>query len=132
MRGVYQNAGQNCIGIERVLVEKPVYQAFVVEMEKRVKALRQSAPLGFGLGDEQADVGAMVLPASLGRIQELVDDAVKKGARLLVGGKRYEHPRWPKVGWLALRVVWFRLTANLQLFRANTTRRRCLLMLLQR
>lgn len=127
MRGVYQNAGQNCIGIERVLVEKPVYESFLNEMEMRIKALRQGAPLGFGVGEEQADVGAMVLPQSIDKIQELVDEAVKKGARLLVGGKKYTHQRWPKVG---IVVAWARtlrcsndhgLLSNFP-HRANTTR----------
>ncbi|KAI9010207.1 Aldehyde/histidinol dehydrogenase [Hyaloraphidium curvatum] len=96
MRGVFQNAGQNCIGIERVLVQRGVYDKFVAEIEGRISKLRQGAPLGFGLGEDEVDVGAMVLPHSLDRIQELVDDAVKSGARLLVGGKRTVHLRWPK------------------------------------
>lgn len=99
MRGVFQNAGQNCIGIERILVQDGIYDGFVKEMEKRVGALRQGPPLGFGLGEGEVDVGAMVLPQSIGRIEELVKEAVAKGARCLVGGKRFVHPKYPKVGW---------------------------------
>lgn len=39
------------------------------------------------------DVGAMINGARLLQLEKLVDDAVKQGARLLVGGKQYRHPQ---------------------------------------
>ncbi|KAK8073758.1 succinate-semialdehyde dehydrogenase- variant [Apiospora phragmitis] len=86
MRGSFQAAGQNCIGIERIIAAPGVYDKLVSMLEPRAHALR--------LGVEK-DVGAMVSDASFSRLEALVEDAVAKGARLLAGGKRYTHPDHP-------------------------------------
>jgi len=41
MRGFFQNCGQNCIGLERLVVQAPIYDRVVDELTKRVRALRQ-------------------------------------------------------------------------------------------
>jgi len=84
MRGCFQNCGQNCCGVERVYVYESIYEQFVDIAVRLTKALRQGPPLG----KEQIDCGAMVMPAQINIIQSLVDDAIAKGARCLVGGKR--------------------------------------------
>ncbi|KAI7830869.1 Aldehyde/histidinol dehydrogenase [Kickxella alabastrina] len=94
MRGVIQNASQNCIGIERILVQDAAYDNFVSEMTRRIKAVR----LGAILDDQpnQVDCGAMILSNSFGRLESLIADAVSKGARCLAGGHPYIHPLHPK------------------------------------
>jgi acyl-CoA reductase-like NAD-dependent aldehyde dehydrogenase len=87
LRGTFQAAGQNCIGIERVIAGPAVYDQLVAMLEPRVKAMR--------LGPD-ADMGAMISDASFDRLEELIRDAVAQGARLLAGGKRYQHPEYPK------------------------------------
>lgn len=86
LRGTFQAAGQNCIGIERIIAPPAIYEQLVSMLEPRVKALR--------LGSE-ADVGAVISDASFSRLEGLVLEAVKDGARLLAGGKRYVHPEHP-------------------------------------
>ncbi|OAA48613.1 Aldehyde/histidinol dehydrogenase [Metarhizium rileyi] len=86
LRGTFQAAGQNCVGIERVIAAG-AYDKLVEVLEPRVKALR--------LGPD-ADVGAMISDASFDRLEGLVAEAVSQGARLLAGGKRYSHPDYPK------------------------------------
>ncbi|KAI1843650.1 hypothetical protein JX265_008520 [Neoarthrinium moseri] len=86
MRGSFQAAGQNCIGIERIICAPGVYDKLVDMLAPRVKALR--------LGLDK-DVGAMVSDNSFARLEELVQSAVDSGARLLAGGKRYRHPNHP-------------------------------------
>jgi len=54
-----------------------------------VEPARQGAPL-----EEEVDVGAMTMPNAWVKLEDLVKDAVAKGARLLAGGKRLEHPTW--------------------------------------
>ncbi|PVV00248.1 hypothetical protein BB560_005377 [Smittium megazygosporum] len=93
MRSVFQNAGQNCIGIERVLVHEKLYDSFVSEMESRIENLRLGSGLEQGNG---VDMGAMVMAQSFKFIQSLIKDAVDKGARLLAGGKPYNNPKYPK------------------------------------
>ncbi|KAJ2478136.1 Meiotic Sister-Chromatid recombination aldehyde dehydrogenase [Coemansia sp. RSA 2131] len=92
MRSVIQNASQNCIGIERILVQSASYDWFVAEMERRMRTVR----VGAILDDEpnQVDCGAMVLPC-FPRLEALIADAVAKGARCVVGGRAYAHPRHP-------------------------------------
>lgn len=85
MRGVFQNNGQNCIGIERMFVEGKSFAPFVEMMKKNVSALRQGYP---SESEGEVDLGAMTNPASLKHIKELIDDAVAKGATLHCGGER--------------------------------------------
>ncbi|KAJ2055679.1 Meiotic Sister-Chromatid recombination aldehyde dehydrogenase [Coemansia sp. S2] len=94
MRGVIQNASQNCIGIERILVQEGAYDKFVAEMERRIKTVRLGAVLDDG--DAGVDCGAMVLSNCFGRLESLIADAVAKGACCLVGGHPYVHPRHPR------------------------------------
>lgn len=98
MRGVFQSAGQNCIGVERVIALPGVYDKLLDIVAPRIKALR----LGSVLLDSNPtdstkpttpDMGAMISPASFDRLESLIDDAVKQGARLICGGKRFQHPQ---------------------------------------
>jgi acyl-CoA reductase-like NAD-dependent aldehyde dehydrogenase len=82
-----QNAGQTCISIERVYVEAPVYDEFVSKVTDKVRALRVGAPNGPG----SVDVGAITFPPQLDTITDHVNDAIDKGARVLVGGKAVEN-----------------------------------------
>ena len=76
------NAGQVCISVERCYVEAPVYDAFVEKVTDNVRKLRQGPPGGIG----SVDVGAVTFPPQLEIIEDHVQDAVGKGARVLVGG----------------------------------------------
>ncbi|KAI1434801.1 Aldehyde/histidinol dehydrogenase [Xylaria sp. CBS 124048] len=87
LRGTFQASGQNCIGIERIIATPKVYDKLVNMLTPRVRALR--------LGLDK-DVGAMISDASFTRLETLVSDAVKAGARLLAGGKQHTHPDHPE------------------------------------
>ena len=93
MRGTFQSAGQNCIGIERIISLRNIYPGLVTILESRIKALR----VGCSLDDPNGiDVGAMISDSRFGQLEGLVNDAVNQGARCLVGGKRFVHHRYPK------------------------------------
>ena len=93
MRGTFQSAGQNCIGIERIICLDQIYPRLVTILESRIKALR----VGSGLDDpSDVDVGAMISDSRFRQLEKLVIDAVNHGARCLVGGKRFVHPRHPR------------------------------------
>ena len=85
MRGVFQSCGQNCVGIERIIATPKSYPQLVRILESRISKLRLGSILDDGTG---IDCGAIISDAQFGRLEELVADAVKHGARLLVGGKR--------------------------------------------
>lgn len=82
--GVYTACGQMCVGAERIYVHDAVYDRFVDSVLNRVAQLRQGPPLGATL----VDVGATTMPAQLDKIDALLADAVEKGARVLIGGRR--------------------------------------------
>lgn len=79
-----QNSGQTCISIDRAYVEAPVYGEFLTLVTKKIEALRQGVPADPG----SVEVGAITSPAQLDLIQDHIDDATDKGARLILGGRR--------------------------------------------
>jgi acyl-CoA reductase-like NAD-dependent aldehyde dehydrogenase len=83
-----QNGGQTCISVERVYVEAPVYDEFVAKVTEKMGALRQGVPGGPAV----TDVGAMTSDSQTDLVEEHVNDAVEKGARAVVGGKRGAGP----------------------------------------
>mmetsp|Transcript_5215 Transcript_5215/g.15175 ORF Transcript_5215/g.15175 Transcript_5215/m.15175 type:complete len:620 (+) Transcript_5215:175-2034(+) len=87
MRGCFQNSGQNCVGVERVLVYESIFDKFLDAVVPKVKALRQGNPLPSCGADGKVDCGSMIMPRQLEIVQALVEDAVKKGATLQCGGK---------------------------------------------
>lgn len=92
LRGTFQAAGQNCIGIERIIACPRIYDKLVLALESRIKALRVGSILDTEDG-EQVDMGAMISDACFDRLEKLVKSAVEDGARLLAGGQRLNHPR---------------------------------------
>ncbi len=80
------NSGQTCISVERVYVEAPVYDEFVQKVTQKVAELRQGRAGGPG----SVEVGAMTFPPQLDIVERHVTDAVEKGAKVLMGGKRRE------------------------------------------
>jgi acyl-CoA reductase-like NAD-dependent aldehyde dehydrogenase len=91
LRGTFQAAGQNCIGIERIIATPVIYDKLVSALEPRIRGLRVGSILD-APKDTQIDMGAMISDASFERLETLVELAVKDGARLLVGGSRLNHP----------------------------------------
>ncbi|MCS6914387.1 MAG: aldehyde dehydrogenase family protein [Myxococcales bacterium] len=83
MVGVFTACGQMCVAAERIYVFDAVYDEFVRRVVAQVSALRQGPPLR-----GEYDVGALTMPRQLDIVQQLVDDAVRKGARVLCGGMR--------------------------------------------
>ena len=94
LRGVFQSAGQNCIGIERVVAMPQAYDRLKNLIKERIRKLRVGNDLDES--DEGVDVGAMISSSSFSRLELLIDEAVAQGAKLLVGGHRYVNPKYPK------------------------------------
>jgi succinate-semialdehyde dehydrogenase/glutarate-semialdehyde dehydrogenase len=79
----YRNAGQTCVCSNRLYVQEAVYDEFVTKFAAKVK----TAKVGNGF-EEGVNQGPLIEEAALEKVQRHVDDAVAKGARVLVGGKR--------------------------------------------
>ena len=82
VRGCFSSAGQLCVAFERVLVQNDIYDAFLSRFIQKVKALKLGTALDFGV-----DVGSLVSEEQLTKVAAHVQDAVQKGARVLVGGR---------------------------------------------
>jgi len=78
------NAGQVCVSIERVYVEAAIYDEFVARLADRVRDLRQGAD-GRSCS---VDVGPLATVAQQDLVERQVSDALKSGAKALVGGSR--------------------------------------------
>jgi succinate-semialdehyde dehydrogenase/glutarate-semialdehyde dehydrogenase len=79
----YRNAGQTCVCSNRFYVQEGVYDAFVEKFAAKVR----TAKVGNGFEDG-VNQGPLIEEAALEKVQRHVDDAVAKGGRVLVGGKR--------------------------------------------
>ncbi len=77
----YRNAGQTCVCANRILVQSGVYEAF---LEKFIPAVQQQK-VGAGI-EKGISIGPLINTEALDKVQRLVGDATKKGARLLTGG----------------------------------------------
>jgi aldehyde dehydrogenase (NAD+) len=77
--GGLSNGGQTCIGIERVYVAAPVFDAFVAEVGRQVGNLRAGS-------DEEATYGPMTMPSQVDVVRRHVEEATAAGARVLAGG----------------------------------------------
>ncbi|CAN5147778.1 hypothetical protein BH24ACT23_BH24ACT23_03800 [soil metagenome] len=82
------NSGQVCISVERIYAEDPIHDELLDRITQKVESLRQGPPGAPGT----VDVGAMIFPPQLDTVEKHVADAVEKGARIVIGGKRGEGP----------------------------------------
>ena len=81
--GGFANAGQNCISVQRLLVQKDVFEEFTDIFVDQVKALKVGDPR-----DADVDIGPMISLGDAERAESWVNEAQRAGASLLFGGKR--------------------------------------------
>ena len=80
----YRNTGQTCVCANRLLVQDKVYDAFAAKLAEKVRAMK------VGNGMEPGVVqGPLIDSAAVAKVEEHISDAVAKGAKVLVGGKRH-------------------------------------------
>jgi succinate-semialdehyde dehydrogenase / glutarate-semialdehyde dehydrogenase len=82
--GGLSNAGQTCVGIERVYVVDSVHDAFLAKLVAKVSALRAGS-------DGAASYGPITMPSQIGVIRRHVEDALARGGRAVVGGAAALH-----------------------------------------
>jgi len=75
--GALTNAGQACISIERIYVAAPLYDRFVERVVSEVGQVRAGA---------DAQLGAMTSAAQVAIVKDHLEDAVRRGAKILTGG----------------------------------------------
>jgi acyl-CoA reductase-like NAD-dependent aldehyde dehydrogenase len=77
--GAVSNAGQTCIGVERVYVVDEVYHTFVEKLTERLSGARAG-------DDREADYGPMTMPGQLDVVEDHIADAIARGGRAVLGG----------------------------------------------
>lgn len=81
--GGFSYAGQTCISVQRILVERPAFKKFTDLLLEGVGRLRVGDPM-----DESTDLGPLIRESDAVRASDWVQEAVRAGATLLCGGKR--------------------------------------------
>jgi succinate-semialdehyde dehydrogenase/glutarate-semialdehyde dehydrogenase len=81
----YRNAGQTCVCANRILVQDKVYDAFAEKFATAISKLK----VGYGTEDG-ISIGPLINAAAVKKVQEHIDDAVSKGAKVVLGGKLHE------------------------------------------
>lgn len=80
----YRNNGQTCVCANRILVQDSVYDAFAAKLAEKVKALK------VGPGHEAGvTTGPLIDQNAVAKVEEHIQDALAKGAKVLVGGKKH-------------------------------------------
>ena len=81
--GAFWAVGQNCIGVQRLYVQKGIYDVFEKKFVERTKKMK----VGYQL-DEDTDMGPMITETEAKRVESWVKEAVETGGILLTGGER--------------------------------------------
>ena len=87
MMAKFRNTGQSCIAANRIYVQRTIYDKFLDAFVGRVKVMK----VGDGLEPDVA-IGPLIDQNAINKATQHVEDAVKRGARLLYGGKRMARP----------------------------------------
>ncbi len=80
--GAFYNNGQSCCSVERIYVHEKVYDAYVTEFVKEVGTYKVGLPT-----EENVYIGALTRKEQLSFLNDQVNDAVSKGATILLGGR---------------------------------------------
>ncbi len=80
----YRNSGQTCVCANRLLVQAGVYDAFAAKLVEAVKQIRVGNGMEAGVAQ-----GPMINTQAVDKVEELMGDAVAKGAKVALGGNRH-------------------------------------------
>jgi succinate-semialdehyde dehydrogenase/glutarate-semialdehyde dehydrogenase len=84
MASKYRNTGQTCVCVNRIYVQDGVYDAFAAKLSEAVKKLKPAPGLEPG-----ATQGPLIDDKAVLKVEEHIDDATKKGAKVVLGGRRH-------------------------------------------
>jgi acyl-CoA reductase-like NAD-dependent aldehyde dehydrogenase len=82
--GAFYQSGQSCISVQRLIVHESIYEAFRDRLVQATKALKTGDPK-----DPETFIGPMISEENASILDDRVQAAVRSGARLLCGGKRW-------------------------------------------
>ncbi|MCY4524740.1 MAG: aldehyde dehydrogenase family protein [Halobacteriovoraceae bacterium] len=83
VKGGYYHAGQVCVSVQRIYVQQSIKEKFVEKFLQGVKKLKTADPL-----KKDTDVGPLIMPREVDRVDKWVKEAIDKGASCKLGGKK--------------------------------------------
>ncbi|KFG87023.1 succinate-semialdehyde dehydrogenase NADP+ [Metarhizium anisopliae] len=83
LKSKFKSSGQTCVCANRIYVQDAIFDAFVSRLAGEIANLQ----LGSGF-NKQVDIGPLISPQAVAKVEEHIHDAVSKGARVVVGGTR--------------------------------------------
>ncbi|MFZ0598847.1 MAG: aldehyde dehydrogenase family protein [Flavobacterium sp.] len=83
VKGGFYHAGQVCVSVQKVYVNQEICDRFTEEFATATKKLIVGNPF-----DKNTDVGSLISPKEVNRVEEWVNEAVAEGAKIITGGKR--------------------------------------------
>jgi acyl-CoA reductase-like NAD-dependent aldehyde dehydrogenase len=108
--GALTNTGQSCTSVERIYIQEEIYDSFKYEVLKQVKKIKQKV----NDKDGDADIGAMTTQTQVQIVKEHLEDALQKGATLLLGSE------WDKSSELIPPLVFENLTPDMKIVSEET------------
>lgn len=83
VKGGFYHAGQVCVSVQKIYVNQEISDRFTEQFSEATGKLIVGNPF-----DKTTDVGSLITPKEVDRVEEWVNEAVKEGATLIAGGKR--------------------------------------------
>lgn len=83
VKGGFYHAGQVCVSVQKVYVNQEICDRFIQQFSEQTNKLIVGNPF-----EETTDVGPLITPKEVNRVEEWVNEAVEEGAKLITGGKR--------------------------------------------
>jgi len=87
----FLNCGQVCSAVKRLFVERSAYEKVLQKYVDRLKSVKIGDP-----SQENTDFGPLVFPEQVKKLEEVISDAVSKGAKIEIGGKRLSGDQFSK------------------------------------
>lgn len=88
----YANAGQTCISVQRVYVHENIIESFKDKMISYTKKLVIGDPM-----NEETDMGPMINVREIDRVEKWIEEAVRGGAKIVLGGTRQDNVFYPTI-----------------------------------
>ena len=108
--GAFANSGQACASVERCYVHESIAAEFINQVLAETRVLKQGNPT-----NSDTDVGSMTNERQLKIVEDHVSDAVRKGAKVLIGGSR-----GPGLGWFHEPTVLTQVDHGMKIMREET------------
>ncbi len=117
VRRAFSHTGQICISVNRIFVQKDVFETFVDRFVELAHNLRVAAD---GLHEPDADMGPMINARGVEKVRQHVDEARAQGARVLVGGDAPTDSRYDPHGFFYLPTVMIDVNTQMRVMQEET------------